>query len=254
MPRQWHEYCTIRSSHLELGYCVSGNYHVELGYCSSVNLHLGLGLDCCTSASLLHLELDYCASGLCCSAGANINHFGAGYCMDTTKSDIGALLTIINRVHVAMMTTSEPDGSLHSRPLATLHTPDFEGVLWFFTAADSSKVTEIGADHHVNLSYSDPSRHYYASVSGMGTITRDKEKMAEFWSPMVKAWFPKGLDDPNLVLLKVSVEKAEYWDASGNPLQRLAAFTKALVQGDPSDLGENKKIDVAQEMQSGSLR
>lgn len=162
--------------------------------------------------------------------------------MDASEKDVEQLLSIINRVHVAMMTTTEPNNSLRSRPLATLRTTDFSGFLWFFTAADSPKVAEIGVHHQVNLSYADPAHHYYASVSGLSMVVRDPETMAELWNPLVKAWFPDGLDDPNLVLLRVSVEKAEFWDASNTLVHRLAAFSKALTSGDPSDIGEHKKL------------
>ena len=158
------------------------------------------------------------------------------------EKDVEKLLSIINRVHVAMLTTTEPDNNMRSRPLATLPTSDFNGFLWFFITADSPKVAEIGAHHNVNLSYADPVHHYFASVSGMGMIVRDAVKMAELWDPMVKIWCPDGVDDPNLVLLRVSVDKAEYWDASNTPVQRIAAFTKALTTGDVSDISENKKL------------
>jgi general stress protein 26 len=136
----------------------------------------------------------------------------------------------------------ETDNSLHSRPLATLQASEFDGFLWFFTASDSAKVAEIGGDHHVNLSYADPAHGYFASVSGLGMILRDPEKMAELWDPLVKAWFPNGLDDPNLALVRVRVDKAEYWDASMTTVRRIAAFTKAFTTGDSSDIGENQKI------------
>ena len=69
------------------------------------------------------------------------------------EMDVEKLLSIINRIHVAMLTTTEPDNSMRSRPLATLRTSDFSGFLWFFITADSPKVAEIGAHHNVNLSY-----------------------------------------------------------------------------------------------------
>ncbi len=162
--------------------------------------------------------------------------------MDSDDQGVETLLKIINRVHVAMMTTTDPGDSLRSRPLATLRTTEFDGFLWFYTAADSPKIAEIGSHQQVNLSYADPAHQLYASVSGQGMVVRDAEKMAERWNPIVKAWFPDGLDDPNLVLLKVSVDRAEYWDASGTPVKRLAAFKKALTTGDTSDLVENKKL------------
>ena len=61
------------------------------------------------------------------------------------------------------------------------------------------------------MSYADPAKQDFASVSGRGEIVRDRERMQALWSPWVKVWFPKGLDDPNLALLCVQVESAEYW-------------------------------------------
>jgi general stress protein 26 len=162
--------------------------------------------------------------------------------MSTDENDIQNLLRIVSRINVAMLTTSEPDGSLHNRPLATLRATEFRGVFWFFTAADSAKVSEISDHRDVNLSYSDPAHHCYASISGKGVITHDPEKMAEFWNPLVKIWFPDGLDDPNLVLLKVNVATAEYWDASGSRRQRIASFSNALKTGDSSAICENRKL------------
>ena len=162
--------------------------------------------------------------------------------MIVNERAIQNILGIINRVTVAMLTTAEADNNLHSRPLATLRTTDFSGFLWFFTAADSLKIAEIREHREVSLSYSDPVHHCYASISGKGTVIRDPEKMAERWNPLVKIWFPDGLDDPNLVLLKISVDKAEYWDASGSTAQRLAAFSKALTTGNAGDIGEHEKL------------
>src|SRR5687767_9666612 len=129
------------------------------------------------------------------------------------NNDIEKLARIIKRVEIAMLTTAMPDGSLRSRPMQTRN-EDFDGrELWFFTPLDQAKVEEVAAEHHVNLNYADPDKQRYASVSGMATLVRDRAKAQELWSPAMKAWFPKGLDDPNLALLRVRVQYAEYWEA-----------------------------------------
>ena len=74
---------------------------------------------------------------------------------------------------------------------------------------------------------------------------KDRAKMEELWSPMVKAWFPKGIEDPNIVLMKVHVEKAEYWDAPSSKLVALVGFVKALATGERYEGGENKTIDLS---------
>ncbi|QSQ11510.1 pyridoxamine 5'-phosphate oxidase family protein [Myxococcus landrumensis] len=128
-----------------------------------------------------------------------------------TRDAIEHLSTLIHGIKVAMMTTVDADGSLHSRPMWT-QDHDFDGDLWFFTRAHAHKVDELEEDHHVNISFADPSRERYVSVSGRCQLEKDPRRMREMWSPALEAWFPQGLDDPELALLRVSVQRAEYWD------------------------------------------
>jgi len=128
---------------------------------------------------------------------------------------------MIRGVRVAMLTTTAPDGALHSRPMAAGGDDDeererekeFDGELWFFTKVDSGKVDEILHDSEVNLSYVSFEDHRYVSLSGRAMVVRDQEKIDALWSPMYRPWFAKGLDEPGLALLRVNVRTARYWDA-----------------------------------------
>ena len=143
-----------------------------------------------------------------------------------------------------MLTTVHEDGSLHSRPMATQE-PEFDGELWFFTGASSPKVGEVERDHRVNVSYAAPDDNTYVSISGTARLVRDKAKMKELWNPFVKAWFPKGLDDPELALLCVEVDKAEYWDAPSSKMVQLDGLVKATLTGKrPEKVGEHEKLDL----------
>ena len=159
------------------------------------------------------------------------------------QSDAGMqkLADLINDTQIAMLTTEEPDGTLRSRPLATLQL-DAEGKLWFFTALSSGKVAEMDQHRKVNLSYADVGQQKYVSVSGRSRMLRDREKMQELWTAWVKPWFPDGLDDPDLGLLEVTVEEAEYWDAPASRMQRLLGLTQALSGGGTENLGEHGKV------------
>jgi general stress protein 26 len=149
---------------------------------------------------------------------------------NNANGDIQKLGELIKGIRVAMLTTIDDEGCLHSRPMAGQDNV-FDGTLWFFTEANSEKVHELQRDRHVNLSYADPGDSRYVSVSGAASISRDREKMKELWSPLHKAWFPKGLDDPNIALLRVEVDKAEYWDSPSSAVVRLFGFAKALATG-----------------------
>ncbi|WP_163997627.1 pyridoxamine 5'-phosphate oxidase family protein [Pyxidicoccus caerfyrddinensis] len=150
---------------------------------------------------------------------------------------------LIKGIKVAMMTTVEEDGSLRSRPMWT-HDRDFDGELWFFTREHSPKVGEVEHDHHVSLAYSDPTRDRYVSVSGRCRLVLDKEKARELWNPTLKAWFPDGLDDPELALLCVRVERAEYWDTPNSRMVQLAGMVKAALTGETYKPGDNQKLDL----------
>lgn len=162
----------------------------------------------------------------------------------TTNGDMEKLGELIKGIKFAMFTTVDSDGSLRSRPMATQET-EFDGTLWFFTDKTTPKVSEVEKEHHVNVSYADPDDNRYVSVSGRAEMVDDKKKMEELWTPAIKAWFPDGLEDPRITLVKVDVEKAEYWDSPSSTLVQLAGFAKALITGKRmEDAGENEKIDL----------
>ena len=143
----------------------------------------------------------------------------------------------------AMLTTLEKDGTLRSRPMATMQL-DGEGNLWFFTSLSSPKIEETQSGQQVNLSYARTDKQDYLSVSGTAELVHDKKKMQALWSPWLKPWFPKGPDDPELALLKVGIIAVEYWDAPDSAMARAYGLVKAVATGDTGALGEHGKIDV----------
>ncbi len=161
----------------------------------------------------------------------------------TRQEAIEKLNALIEDIDFAMLTTADTDGVLRSRPMST-QKAEFDGDLWFFTSDKTHKVEEIERDNRVNASYAKPEDNVYVSVSGTAEINKDRAKMEELWNPILKAWFPKGLDDPTICLLKVNVEQAEYWDSPSSTLVQIAGFVKALVTGKRADSGENEKINL----------
>jgi general stress protein 26 len=162
---------------------------------------------------------------------------------ETYGEDVKHLFKLLKEIKYSMLTTVDADGSLRSRPMANCHREEFDGELWFFTRASSHKVSEVERSQQVNLSYAEPGKNNYVSISGTAELVRDKAKCAELWSPVNKAWFPQGLEDPDLALLKVTVEKAEYWDNPASTVVQVAGMAKAMLTGEPEKMGENKKLN-----------
>src|SRR5512145_325467 len=126
--------------------------------------------------------------------------------------DLARLAALVRQMKVGMLTTIEADGSLRSRPLETVEV-DSQGRLWFFTEAGSPKAARAEAGgHQVSLSYADPRDEDFASISGTARVVHDPERMRALWIPHLKRWFPQGLEHPDLALLEIRIDKAEYWD------------------------------------------
>lgn len=163
--------------------------------------------------------------------------------MEKNKQEsIEKLKGLIEDIDFAMLTTIA-GGKFRSRPMSTQKF-EFDGDLWFFTSDKTHKVEEIEADNRVSVAYAKPEDNHYVSVFGRAQIVKDRAKIEELWNPILKAWFPDGLDDPTLCLLKISVEEAEYWDSPNSTLVQIAGFVKALVTGQQADGGEYGKVKL----------
>ena len=147
------------------------------------------------------------------------------------KHDIQQLLDKIKDVTYATLTTLTAQGALHGRPMYTCE-PGKDQALWFFTEKDADKVAEIQANAQVGLGYSAPDDATYVTVAGQAEVITDRDKIKDLWREDFRGFFPKGSDDPNLALLKVTIHNGEYWDSSSNLFVRAYAYAKAVTTGE----------------------
>ena len=143
--------------------------------------------------------------------------------MPETTAAIAKLNELIRGIETAILTTVRPDGSLHSCPMAS-HAADEYGVLWFLSDNRSEKANAVRTSQRVNLAYADHAAQRYVSVSGYCELLRDHAVIKQLWQPNYGAWFAGGADDPNLILFKIDIQHAEYWDASQARMLPLGGF------------------------------
>lgn len=150
---------------------------------------------------------------------------------------------MIKDVGFAMLTTEDGD-QLRARPMVAVQ-KEFDGNLWFFTRASSHKVQEVEQDQRVGVTYSEPSKQNYVSLSGRARLVRDRGAIDAHWQESLRTWFPKGKDDPDIAILKVDVQAAEYWDSPNSKMVHAYGYVKAVLTGDTPNPGENEKIRFA---------
>jgi len=160
------------------------------------------------------------------------------------NQNIEKLIEMVKESKVCMLITREKnDENLSGRPM-TISKIDDGGNLWFFTAASSYKIDELEENKKVSISITNESNNNYLMINGTGNLVKDKSKMKELWSPILKAWFPLGLEDPDMILIKVTPKEVNYWDSSSSKMVVLFNMIKAIVSGKVYDEGEHGKINL----------
>ncbi|WP_322515034.1 pyridoxamine 5'-phosphate oxidase family protein [Rhodopseudomonas palustris] len=147
---------------------------------------------------------------------------------------------LMKKITFAMLATRDGE-KIRSRPMAAYIRPE-EGLIYFLTDVRRHKDDEIAQDHHVNLGFADASAQKYVSVSGYGAISNDRAKIKELFGTAAKAWWDSP-DDPNIRILEVTPEEAEYWDSPGT-LVSYVKMAVAAATGSRPDLGDNRKVAI----------
>jgi general stress protein 26 len=177
----------------------------------------------------------------------------------TTEKKLDELYGLIEKMHIAMLTTRRADGMLVTRPMAT-QKRDPMADLWFVTDVETHKIEEIEQDPHVSIGYLDHGSMEWVSVSGIATISQDREKIRELYEPDWRAWFGDeggekdgGPDDPRLALIKVDAQSAIYMKAKHSKPRMLFEVARGIVTGKEPDVGREERLS-AEELDSESSR
>jgi general stress protein 26 len=164
----------------------------------------------------------------------------------TGDSAIEKVRALLPAFRSAMLITHPIEGTdPHARPMGLVGDPTtFGGALWFFSDDRSRKVEEIARRPRASLVLQSDDASRYLHFVGHAAVVEDRVRMRELYTPLLRTWFPDGLDDPHLTLIRFDAERAEFWDSPGGMLQVLAAFTKAVVTGRPGQGGEIGTLEL----------
>jgi general stress protein 26 len=153
------------------------------------------------------------------------------------------LKEMVSDIRTCIMITSGKTGARASRPMAAVET-DHLGNIWFFTSLQSNKIKDIELDHFVQLVFAHPGKDSYLDIRGRANVITDTASIKEKWTPLVKAWFPDGSEDPNLCLLQIKTDEVHYWDTTSSKMINMLKAAISVVAGKPLVEGVHGELNV----------
>jgi general stress protein 26 len=153
-----------------------------------------------------------------------------------------AFLNVIKSFDVAMLATR--GGSLHARPMAVADVTN-EGVVVFVSSLESTKVYEIEHDPRAFVTFQGSGR--YVSAIGGIHIDRSRAEIQRLWHENWRVWFPQGMDDPSICLLRFEIYQGEYWDTAGSKgVKYLFEAARAYFSGKQptSDMAQHATVEL----------
>lgn len=150
---------------------------------------------------------------------------------------------ILGNMRVCMV-TNEDKGTLRARPMAPYVDANTR-TIHFVTDSDSAKVYELQADGDIALSFADTENMVFASVSGKGIVSRDRDLIRKLWGPYCDVFFDGGPENADVAVIKVAPSQAEYWDNDKGNIATAVEMTRAYFSEGGPKLGENAKLDLS---------
>ena len=163
--------------------------------------------------------------------------------MTKAKTPQETLWEMIKDIRFGMLTHRHPGGMLHAHPLTTLNKSiDEGGTLYFFVSRKTELGQRLQQDGIVNVSYAKPENDTYISVSGQARVSEDMPTKERLFNALTKAWFPGGASDPDLELVEIKIEHAEYWDVKESKVTQLLKMATSALTGEQPHIGEHKEL------------
>ena len=116
------------------------------------------------------------------------------------------------------------------RPMLPLWLPQ-DSNIYFLTHRESRKVAQVNERPHVALTVI--SAGCYLVVLGLAYASQDPALIRRLWRPSYRAWFPKGSDDREATVLRMVINKVNYWEPPTSRVRRLFQAVTAVVTRHP---------------------
>ena len=160
------------------------------------------------------------------------------------KSDqatVDRIWDVVEKARVCMMSTQFASG-LRVRPMEALPERG-ENVICFLTDRRGLNEDEIEVSPEVYLTFAYPDENVYLAITGEAFVINDRDCAVRLWDRQQDGWL-SGPDDPNLMIIRVELWRAEMWDGPANRAIADFQFAKARLFGIKANLGDDEKVTV----------
>ncbi|KPK82965.1 MAG: hypothetical protein AMJ81_08720 [Phycisphaerae bacterium SM23_33] len=127
------------------------------------------------------------------------------------SSDVRSEAIEFVRDHPTSHLATVEDNAPYTRIMQVFQVDD-DFCIWYVSGASSNKVRQIRKCPKVCVSIWESGRD--ARVLGSAQVLTDERTRRQMWREEWKRFFPKGRDDPEYCLLKVTPETVEYRDVN----------------------------------------
>lgn len=146
------------------------------------------------------------------------------------QDQVEKIRELLKDFDTALLVTHGNETPFHARPMVIAEVEPNCG-LWFFTGRSSAKVREIENDQRVLIVCQDEMSRYLA-LHAAAKLIFDRNKASQLWKETYRTWFPGGVQDPDLVLIRAEPVFAEYWETTGfQSVRHLFEAAKAYERG-----------------------
>ena len=170
----------------------------------------------------------------------------------STEKKLDELYELIDEMKIALMTTRRADGMMETRPMATQQ-QEADADLWFVTNIDTHKVDQLEDDPNISLGYYNEDTREWVSVSGVATVSQDRDKIRELYAEDWKIWFKDeggerdgGPNDPRIALIFVDTKVVNYLKKKHSTPRTLFEMGKAYVTGERPDIGRKQHLSESE--------
>jgi len=152
--------------------------------------------------------------------------------------DTDRVWELMKKIGFAMLVTHDGE-KLRARPMSAYLERE-NNAIYFLSDARRHKDEEIARNPGVNLSFANSSDQKYVSVTGTAVVSNDRAKIKQLFTTTAKAWWDSA-EDPNIRVLKITPDDAEFWDSPGSVIAYVKMAAAAMT-GTRPEIGDNKKV------------